>query len=186
MSTATQQFTADQLLKLPRGKSRYELLRGELRTMSPSGSEHSVVTARLALCVGQFVNDHKLGIVFGAEGGFLIEQKPDTVLAPDLAFVRVERVPPSGPPPEYWPGPPDLAVEVASPGDSAREINEKAAAWLRAGAQVVWLVNPRRRTVTVCLPDGKKRTLTANDPLDGGDVLRGFSCRVAELFWQQQ
>lgn len=184
MSTATQQFTANQLLKLPRGKARYELLRGELRTMSPSGSEHSVVTARLALRVGQFVNDRQLGLVFGAEGGFLIEQKPDTVLAPDLAFVRRERVPASGPPPEFWPGAPDLAVEVASPGDSTREINEKAAAWLRAGTQLAWVVNPRRRTVTVCLPDGKKRSLTANEHLDGGDVLPGFTCRVADLFWQ--
>jgi Uma2 family endonuclease len=183
MSTATNQFTAKQLLQLPRGAARHELLRGELRTMSPSGSEHAVVTARLTRRIEQFASDHRLGIVFGAEAGFLIERDPDTVLAPGLAFVRQDRVPATGPPREYWPGAPDLAAEVVSPGDTAREVDRKADTWLRAGAHTVWLVDPRRRTGAVCRPDCPRQALAEDDRLEGGDLLPGFSCLVSELFW---
>lgn len=183
MSTSTRNFTADELLNLPSGRHRYELVRGELHTMSPSGGEHSVVAIRLGARIEQFVSSQNLGIVFGAECGFRLEADPDTVLAPDVAFVRQERVPPAGPPQGFWPGAPDLAVEVASPGDSKRELDEKAAAWLRAGTHEVWVVMPRKRCVTVYAPDNSRRTFASQELLDGGTVLPGFSCRVGDLFW---
>jgi Uma2 family endonuclease len=127
MSTASHTTTADELLKLPRGKVRYELVKGELQSMSPAGSEHGAVTLRLSTLLDQFVTDRGLGLAFGAETGFLIHRDPDTVRAPDLAFVGQERIPPESPPQGFWPGAPDLAVEVVSPGDVVREIDENPA-----------------------------------------------------------
>lgn len=175
-------LTADELLMLPDDGSRRELIKGELITMTPSGSEHSVITAILAREVAPFVSERKLGLVFGAEGGFEIESDPDTVRAPDLAFVRQERVPASGVPKGYWPGAPDLAAEVISPNDRYEEVDEKVADWLRAGTETVWVLNPRRRTVAVHGRGGEVRMLAATDELTGGDVLPGFHTPVAALF----
>ncbi|HWQ34522.1 MAG TPA: Uma2 family endonuclease [Blastocatellia bacterium] len=182
MNTTTQLMTADELLKLPRGQHRYELIRGELKTMSPAGSEHGVVIMRLAWRLAQHVEAGHLGETFGAETGFRIESNPDTVLAPDLAFVSRERIPPEGVPKGYWPGAPDLAVEVVSPGDTFTEVADKVAAWLDAGARAVWVANPKRRTITVHRSLTEAITLSAGDELDGQDVITGFRCRVSDIF----
>ncbi len=150
--------------------------------MSPAGGEHGAIAGTLATIIGEFVRRHRLGVVFGAETGFLTERNPDTVRAPDVAFVRRERIPLEGLPTGYWPGAPDLAVEVLSPGDSVREIDEKTAEWLRAGAQAVWVVSPRWKTVTVYAADGSISTVAADVTLDGGALLPGFSCPVGDLF----
>jgi len=182
MSTINRFLTADELLKLPRGKVRHELVRGELLTMSPAGSEHGVVVGTLFLLVASFVKRHNLGLVFGAETGFVIHREPDTVLAPDVAFVVRERIPAGGIPQGYWPNAPDLAVEVMSPGDTAREVDEKVQDWLAAGCQVVWVVSPRRKTVDVYLAAGGIETLSVDQTLDGGALLPGFQCAVSEIF----
>ncbi|MGQ0635886.1 MAG: Uma2 family endonuclease [Planctomycetaceae bacterium] len=183
MNTITRPLTADDLLKLPRGRQRYELLKGELHTMSPSGGEHGVVVVLVTARVERFVTAHQLGLLFGAETGFILESDPDTVRAADLGFVRKARIPRSGIPQGYWPGAPDLAVEVASPNDRLSEIDEKAADWLRAGAEAVWVLHPRWKTVAVYTPDGNVRTLTRTETLEGGALLPGFACCVAEFFW---
>ena len=175
-------MTAEDLLALPDDGCRHELVEGELRTMTPSGSEHSVITATLAHLVGGFASAHHLGVVFGAEGGFRIGSDPDTVRAPDLAFVQRERIPESGIPTGFWPGAPDLAVEVVSPSDTYEEVEEKVAQWLRAGTLLVWVVNPKLRTVAVRSSAKKVRILSEADELLGGVVLPGFTCRVSELF----
>src|SRR5262245_48721436 len=108
MST-THTMTAEALLKLPRGRGRYELVRGELKTTSPAGSEHGAVVVRVTSPLDRHARETKLGIVFGAETGFQIESDPDTVRAPDVAFVRRERIPEGGLPKAFWPGAPDLA-----------------------------------------------------------------------------
>lgn len=182
MNTTTQLMTADELLKLPRGRQRYELIRGELKTMSPAGSEHGVVMMRLAWRLAQHVEAGQLGETFGAETGFRIESNPDTVLAPDLAFVSRERIPPEGVPKGYWPGAPDLAVEVISPGDTFTEVADKVAAWLDAGARAVWVANPKRRTITVHRSLTEAVTLSAGDEPDGQDVITGFRCRISDIF----
>ena len=182
MSTVAEPMTAEELLKLPRGQARYELIRGRLITMSPSGSEHGVVTIRISSRVDQFVSSRDLGLLFGAETGFRLERNPDTVRAPDLAFIAHANVPPGGIPQGYWPGPPDLAVEVVSPTDTARGVSEKAAAWIRSGAQAVWVVDPDSKTVTVYAADGSVKTIAQGDMLDGGEVLPGFRCAVADIF----
>jgi Uma2 family endonuclease len=132
--------------------------------------------------VGQFVKTHGLGVVFGAETGFKLTSDPDTVRAPDLAFVRRERIPPEGMPQGFWPGAPDLAVEVVSPSDTYTAVEEQVREWLDAGTRLVLVVNPRTRTVTVHASQTQVTRLTESDLLTGGEVLPGLSCRVAELF----
>lgn len=182
MSTTTQLMTADELLKLPRGRFRYRLIKGELITMSPAGSEHGVVIMNLAAPLAQYVKANNLGIVFGAETGFIIEENPDTVLAPDVAFISREHIPESGIPKKYWPGAPDLAVEVLSPGDTTREVEKKVNQWLTAGARVVWTVNPKQKSVTVHHASKETSTFSETDELDGEDIVPGFRCRVSEIF----
>lgn len=185
MSTTTQPMTADELLKLPRGRFRYELVKGELITMSPAGSEHGVVIMNLAAPLAQYVKKNKLGIVFGAETGFKIAENPDTVLAPDVAFISREHIPESGIPKKYWPGAPDLAVEVLSPGDTKREVEKKVGQWLSAGSRLVWTVDPAKKSVTVyraSAASSSASTFSETDVLDGEDVVLGFHCHVSELF----
>lgn len=182
MSAPTQFMTAEELIKLPSGKFRYELINGELITMSPSGSEHGAVVINLTAPLGVHVKTNSLGVVFSAETGFKLASNPDTVRAPDIAFVRRERIPEAGVPKGYWPGAPDLAVEVVSPGDTVHEVDKKVAEWLAAGTSAVWVVNPKRRTVTIHRPSRDIVVLSEADELDGQDVVPGFRCRIIDIF----
>jgi Uma2 family endonuclease len=183
MSAATELMTADELFLMPHdGTKRYRLIAGELRTMSPAGSQHGFVANNVALLLTAFVKSRRLGTVFAAETGFVVQRHPDTVLAPDVSFVQRDRLPAEGPPPGFFPGPPDLAVEVISPSERQNEIDEKVELWLNSGLPLLWLVHPRRRTVTVYRSLPEVTLLTESDTLDGGDVLPGFTCRVAEIF----
>ena len=125
--------TADELFRMPEDGYRYALVRGGLLRMTPAGFDHGAVIMNLAVPLGQHVKTGRLGVVCGAETGFVLERRPDTVLAPDIAFVRRERIPAAGRPRTFWDGPPDLAVEVRSPGDTRKEVAEKVAAWLASG-----------------------------------------------------
>ena len=115
MSSKTQLVTADELLRMPRGRFRYELVEGELRTMSPAGSEHGAIVMNVSVVLGLHVRANDLGVCFGAETGFKLASNPDTVLAPDVAFVNRARIPAGGLPKKFWSGAPDLAIEVMSP-----------------------------------------------------------------------
>jgi Uma2 family endonuclease len=175
-------MTAEQLLRMPDDGFRYELIAGELKKMSPSGWRHSSIAGQLHTRLGQHVEQHDLGRVFGAEPGFILARDPDTVRAPDIAFVRREHLPAAPPEDAFWPGAPDLAVEVVSPGDTLREVDEKVEAWLAAGAAMVWVVNPKWRSVTVYRSATDIKVLTEKDQLDGQDVVPGFRCPVSEIF----
>lgn len=84
--------------------------------------------------------------------------------------------------PGYWPGAPDLAVEVLSPDDRRSELVRKAHQYLRHGARLVWLVDPKKHTLTVFRPDGDPTVLTIEDQIDGEDVIPGFRLPLAKLF----
>jgi Uma2 family endonuclease len=182
MSTTTL-VTAEELLALPTGMGkRYELVLGELRTMSPSGWRHGSVIGILHALLAEHIRKHKLGMIFGAETGFRLARNPDTVRAPDFAFIAKEHLPKQEPKEAFWPGAPDLAVEVLSPGDRTGEVDEKIMAWLDAGVAAVWVVDPQLETVTVYAADKTVIVKTAGEMLDGGQVLPGFTCAVDELF----
>src|SRR3954452_10528094 len=123
-------MTADELLRLPDDGWRYELVRGELRKMSPSGARHARVSAQIIGSLVAYMKQRPLGVIYSSEAGFFISRQPDTVRAPDAAFVRAERVVDTM---SFFNGPPDAAFEVISPGDTYSEIEEKTLDWLRAG-----------------------------------------------------
>ena len=182
MAVGPKLMTADELLRLPDDGLRHELVRGELRTMAPVGSEHGGVTAILVSSLGPHVLTHQLGRVLTGEPGFRLTVNPDTVRAPDVAFVRPERLAELGRVRGYFPGAPDLVVEVISPNDLYTEVEDKVAEWLEHGARLVFVVNPRRRTVAVHRPDRPLRVLTIDDTLDGEDVVPGWKLPLRELF----
>jgi Uma2 family endonuclease len=182
MSTTLQRLTADELFTMPEDGFRRELVKGELRKMSRSGSEHGAIIVNVTLLLGQHVKTNKPGVCFGAETGFKIASDPDTVRAPDVAFASTERIPEGSVPKKFWSGAPDLAVEVVSPGDTYGEVEEKVEDWLDAGTRAVWIVNPRRRNVSVYRSMTDVTRLSESDELGGGDVVPGFRCKVSEIF----
>jgi Uma2 family endonuclease len=182
MSSVQAFLTADELLAMPKDGFRYEPVKGELIRTSPTGGEHGTIAARLTVMVGHFTFEKKLGLVSGAETGFKIALDPDTVRAPDFAYVSRQRIPQSGIPKGFWVGAPDLAVEVVSPGDMYGEVEAKVLQWLDAGARMVIVVNPRRRTSTVYRSPTDVKILSEDDALSGEDGLPGFSCKVSDFF----
>jgi len=174
--------TAEELLRIPDDGLRRELVRGEVRTMAPAGNVHGRIAIDVSTPLDQYVRAHDLGVVFAAETGFKIAGNPDTVSAPDAAFVRRERVKAVGEVEGYWPEAPDLAVEVVSPNDLFAEVEEKVADWLAAGTRVILVVNPRARTAVVRLSEKVARILSEEEILDGGQVVPGWTLSVADVF----
>jgi Uma2 family endonuclease len=177
-------LTADDLYSLP--DIPCELRRGVLHMMSPASGGHGAVVTRLLTVMGPYVHGKGLGALFTAETGFVLERDPDTVLCPDIAFVVAARLPAGG---IGWSGfmelAPDLVVEVLSPSNRPAEVRAKIADYLRLGVRAVWALIPAKRAVRVHCREGSRITetlLTEADMLDGGEVLPGFRCPVAELF----
>jgi Uma2 family endonuclease len=184
MST-TSVVTAAELLQMPMGRGkRYELVAGQLRVMSPAGWEHGEIVHNVATVLGYLIRQNGLGRGFGAETGFLLSREPDSVLAPDFAFIAKENFPATRPEEAYWPGAPDLAVEVLSPGGTAREVAEKVQAWRAAGCRAVWVIDPGRQTVTIHYSDERVQIWSAGETISGDPVVPGFSCPVDALFEQ--
>ena len=176
-------MTAEELLQLPSGTWRHELVKGELRRMSPAGQEHGAVAADMLVALAQFVRQHSLGRVYGAETGFLLRRKPDTVRAPDVAFVSADRLlttPRSAH--GYFTGAPDLAVEVISPADRYTEVEDKVQVWLDASAKLVVVVDPRRKTANVHAAGAEVISLGITDHLTLPSLLSGWSVPLAEVF----
>jgi Uma2 family endonuclease len=182
MATEKTLLTADDLLRLPDDGMRHELIRGELRTMPPAGGEHGIVAGELFHVVSDHVHSNDLGFVLAAETGFFIERNPDVVRAPDLAFIRKDRLSGGRPSRGYFDIPPDLLAEVVSPYDPAQEILEKVLEWLRFGVRLVWVVYPSTKSVMVYRTDEDISVREIDDMLDGEDVLPGFRCPVQALF----
>ena len=178
MSTTTHLMTAEELGNLPDEPVRHELIKGELLTMPLPKAEHMRVAANLTIILGQYVKANRLGIV-SVEGGYKLESDPDTVLGPDVSFVTQDRINLS--PEGYHAGPPDLAVEVLSPGDRRGKVEHKLSLWLEFGTRSVWLVNPRARTVEVCRPTGERKLFHDTDELVD-DTVPGFRVKVSEIF----
>ena len=174
--------TAEELLDMPDDGHRYELVRGELRKMAPAGYRHGKSAGKLNGTLFIHVETNNLGTVPTAETGFLLASDPDLVRVPDVAFIRREREEAVGVMDGFFPGPPDLAIEVISPHDRYSEVEEKVTDWLEAGTLMVVVVDPRRRTASVRLPGQAAVTLTELDTLNGGDVVPAWSLPVADIF----
>lgn len=175
-------WTAEDLLALADDENRYELVRGELIMMTPASTRHGKFAARLVRALGSYAEEHELGEVYTAEPGFELEAEPPTVRAPDVAFVRRERIPPEGEPDGFWAIAPDLVIEIISPSETAQAIHDKVADYLRAGTQLLWLIYPASQTAMEYLPSMDARRLTVEDNLNGGDVVPGFRYPLRRLF----
>lgn len=182
MTVTHKPVTAEELLLMPDDGVRRELVLGEVREMAPAGSVHGRIILNITTPLDRHVRENGLGLMFAAETGFKISGNPDTVRAPDAAFVRRERVEEVGEVEGYWPGAPDLAVEVVSPNDSYTEVAEKVATWPAHGTRMVIVVDPRRRAVAIHRPPAQVRHLTIDDTIDGEDVVPGWRLAVRDLF----
>lgn len=180
--TDTKRLTADDLLRLYSEGVRGELIRGELCQTMPSGHEHGVIVVNLTVLLGTYVKPRKLGRLTASDAGVWLERDPDTVREPDIAYFSAEKIPQGVRVMGYAEVIPDLVVEVASPSDSLREVNDKALMWLSYGVRLVWVVNPDARVVEVYRAGRAVSTLSENDTLDGLDALPGFACAVREVF----
>lgn len=173
-------LTADELEQMPDDDSvQIELDEGELIRMPPAGMDHGDCEIEIAYVLKDYVKKHDLGKVYGAETGFKLSD--DTVRAPDVAFVRKERlaaVHRKG----FGKGAPDLAVEIFSPSDSVRQLMRKVKQYFAAGCHTVWIVYPERREIQVLEATGADRLLGAGDSLEAPELLPGFSAPIQPIF----
>jgi Uma2 family endonuclease len=181
MLTEVRPVTAGELLELPDDGWEYALVEGVLQKMPPPGEDHAAISLIIGASLLAHVNKHKLGLVT-SERGFILRTDPDTVRAPEVAFVRQERIAATGRIKGYRQGAPDLAIEVNSPHDRPGEIATKVRDYLAAGARMVIVIDPEPRLATVYHAPDKVTFLTEADTLDGGDVVPGWKLAVAELF----
>jgi Uma2 family endonuclease len=174
-------MTAEQLERFDIAGKSTELVRGRLVVRELPGTHHGKLASRLNLRVGAFVETHRLGETFGQDTGFKIASNPDTVRAPDFAFLgheRLARVAKRG----YAAVAPDLIAEILSPDDRPGEVRAKIDEWLRAGVRLAWELDPDRRVAWVHRPDGSRSLVDAGGTLDGEAVLPGFSCELRDLY----
>ena len=180
MSDTTHLVTAEELAKFPDDDYRYELVQGRVIRMSPTGVLHGWLVMHFGSALTQHVQSTGVGLVL-TEVGFRLSSSPDTVRAPDLAFIR-ERLPEASFPRGFWQGPPDLAVEVLSPDDRPADIRAKVAEYLTHGVPLVLVIDPDERMVTTHRSSAPPVTLGPADLLDLDDVVPGFRCKVLNIF----
>ncbi len=185
MTTKQKLMTADELLRMPRGEGkRYELVRGVLIEKMPTGDPHGDTVMRTTLLIGNYSEDKDYGVVRTGEPGYRLERGPDTVRAPDVAWIAPGRIAPGT---QGYPElAPDLAVEVKSPGNSNPELAAKAQMWLCYGSQAALTLDPATTTAVLYLPNAEPLSLGEYDILDLGGLLPGFSTPVWRLFRRQR
>jgi Uma2 family endonuclease len=181
MSDTTHLVTAEELEKFPDDDYRYELVEGRVIRMSPTGAMHGWLVLHFASQLTQHVDARRLGFVL-TEVGFRLSSSPDTVRAPDLSFIRRERLPEGALPRGFWQGPPDLAVEVLSPDDRLSDIRTKVSEYLTHGVPLVVVIDPDERSVIAHRGSAPPVALGVGDFLDLDDVVQGFRCAVQDIF----
>ncbi len=184
MPLRAKQMTPDEFLEYPYllSDGKAELVRGNLYVFPPPGGPHGRTTTNLVVLLSNYVEPRALGWVFGDSVGYELVALPRTVRVPDLSFVQAGRIPSAGIEEGLLKFAPDLAVEVLSPWERKTKLEEKLDDYRVSGTPLVWVVDPRRRTVMVVASNASRRLLNETDMLDGGTVVPGFACRVTELF----
>lgn len=183
MATQKTLLTADEFYDFCcKNDGRYELVRGEVVELSPVNEAHGMASIRIGAHFFNFLSLNPIGEVF-ADTGYRLEQDPDTVRGPDIAFLTRERLAGrSINAPGFRPGPPDLAIEVISPSNRPGEMRRKLREYFESGARRVWYVYPVNRSVSAHFPDGSVRHYTEDDTLEDPELLPGFSLPVRAIF----
>jgi Uma2 family endonuclease len=177
----TKLYTADDLMAMGLD-AEYELIAGDLRDMPPSAFDASEIGAHILAALHPFVYGKRLGRLSSEAGGYILSRNPDTVVAPDVGFVRWDSAPEGIPPGRFAPMPPDLAVEVMSPSNSFADVQRKVQRYLAAGTRLIWVVRPERQAVIVYAPDREPMELGIADELDGEDIVPGFRLPISQIF----
>ena len=174
--------TAQEFLHRSDGGAATELVRGRIVEMNRPYTSHGYLTMRVAFILQQYLQEHDIGRVGGADAGVVTEHDPDTVRGPDVAFYSYERIP-RGPLPEgYWPAAPELVVEIRSSDDRWKDILRKAAEYLSAGVLTVAVADPLTQRVHLFSADRDAAVLNADDELTFPDIMPGFAVPVKKLF----
>ncbi|MGQ9909799.1 MAG: Uma2 family endonuclease [Candidatus Flexifilum sp.] len=173
-------YTVEEFAALPDDGRFYELVDGRIVAVPPVDPGHSFISARIARLLDSFVDDSGSGRVSVEQAGYVLSVDPPVVRAPDVAFIRADRL--DRRVGAFIEGAPDLVVEVMSPSDSAVELSEKIDAYFAAGARLLWVVYPRQRRIAVYSSPLRSQIVTEADTLDGGDVLPGFRVPVRKIF----
>jgi len=182
MGTVSKLMTVEEFEVLIDDGKRYELIDGELREMAPTVNWHGEVESNIVIRLGGHVLADGLGRVSCGEVLYVVRRNPDRVRAADIAFIRQDRVPSLEARQHIMEVIPDLVVEVLSKHDTVAEISDKIDDWLGAGVQLLWIVDPFRRTVTIYQPGRDPLLLGEHGTLEGDSVVPGFRCPVAEIF----
>jgi len=181
-TVADRAITADEFLRIDTPLAgKYELVRGKVIHMPPPGLRHCDVQGNVYVLLRVFAKSTRLGRAF-FEAGTLLDRFPDTVRGPDVSFYSTERMAFDAEVVGYNDRPPDLVVEVLSPGNRPGDVRRKLQEYFAAGVRLAWIVDPEDRTVTVHTEPLASRTLTAEQTLTGGDVLPGFTTPIAAIF----
>jgi Uma2 family endonuclease len=180
--TSAIMMTADEFLAFPLPDAKGELVRGELRVTPPPGGPHGVASTNLVMMLILHARPLGLGRAFADGVGYELIRLPHTVRVPDASFVLGDRLPAEGIGPGLLKLAPDLAVEVLSPSETFSELEEKLEDYLVSGTQLIWVVDPVRRTVMIVAADAPVRWLREEDRLDGGTAVPGFTCAVSDIF----
>ena len=182
MPVTPKRITADELFALSSDGCRYELVDGSLRMMSPAGGRHGRLANRLGWLLSNHVNATRSGIVLAAETGFRLAVDPDTVLAPDVAYVERSRYETVQNETAYLPFAPDLAIEVLSPNDRFSRVESKAFTWLDAGCRLVLLVDPETETVHAYRSRKQIQVFERNETVPCDDAVPGWTLTVEDIF----
>jgi Uma2 family endonuclease len=181
MVSTAKTYTADDLRRMPTDEP-WELWEGALQKVPGAGQTASELAGVIFAFLLPFVRRRKLGVLTSSDGTYYLSHDPETLVVPDVAFVRWDRLPGRAKTDEYCPVPPDLAVEVVSPSDGPVDITRKQRLYDGAGVPLVWWVYPKRRSIQVVADGHLVAELGEDGELDGGDVLPGFRLRVADVF----
>ena len=181
MTIAAKWITAEELLALGEDLRNVELYNGEPRNVSPANMRHGNIAVQISWLLQQYVKPRQLGSVM-VEGGFVLARSPDTVLGSDVSFVRQSRLPVEGLPEEFFAGHPDLAVEIISPTNTRRQLDEKMKLYIQHGTELGWLVDPNSQSVEVYRAGLAVERFAKSDVITGEQVIPGFACGVAEFF----
>jgi Uma2 family endonuclease len=182
MATTETLLTAEEFEALPDDGKRYELIDGELHELAPTVYWHGEVEINLGTRLNVHVRTRGLGRVSSGEILHIVRRDPDRVRAADIVFIRQERVPPLEARQHIMEVVTDLVVEILSQHDTVAEIHDRIDDWLNAGVQMLWVVDPFRRTVTTYQPGHDPSLLGEHGILEGEPVIAGFRCSVAEIF----
>ena len=183
LELAKKVWTEAEIGALPEDGYLHEIVNGEL-VMSPKNNwYHGRICTRLLFALEAFNRTHRLGAVLDSSPGFWMQNR--NCRAPDVSFVPKARLQRIGFRPratQFFPGAPDLAVEILSPNNTRAEMDERLKDFFASGTQTAWIINPADESVEICHAPTRRRLIGSGGFLDGEQLLPGFQYPIADLF----